>query len=213
MIEMVEREKVVFKPNSIFEYNNLRKELLGIIEIIIYVFLGLFLLSYFVFFKESNLFIFQWIRGILTFIQTITIQNSVTILETFYTALLGGLFFIFLPNELLFIKFLKNHNPLILLIFFMVGLSLSYWADYFIGLKFAKLVKHIIGAKNFHKTKGIINKYGKTGIFLFNLLPFPSQQLTAILGTFKYNKARFYSLFLAGQLTKYVVIIFAISLF
>ena len=55
-----------------------------------------------------------------------------------------------------------------------------------------------------------MNKYGATVIFGFNALPMPSQPLAAILGVVKYNKTRFYVLFITGQLAKYIVI--AISL-
>lgn len=202
---MTEQEKLIFKENSIFEYNNLRKELIGIIQIIVYTILVLLVLSYFIFFKNSDFFIFQGVRYFVTAIYT-QIQAG-TLLGSFYTACFGGLFFIFLPNEIIFTTFLGKNNPYLILLIFLIGLSCSYWANYYIGLKFAKVVKHIIKAENFYKTKGIINKYGKAAIFLFNVTPLPSQQLTAVLGVFKYNKARFYTFFLAGQTIKYILII------
>ena len=49
----------------------------------------------------------------------------------------------------------------------------------------------------------MLNKYGALTVLVFNATPLPAQALAVILGAFRYNKTRFYVLFLLGQLIKY----------
>ncbi len=191
-----------FSESGLFEYNGLRKYLLGLLQIIGLSLIGLMIVLYFIFFKDMAL--FNFFEGIIS-----SIYNEITsssLLGVVYASFVGGLFFVFLPLEVLFGVFIRNNNPWAVFFIFLFGLCVSYGADYFIGLKFGKFVKHLIGAEKFYETKGILNKYGKFAIFFFNVLPLPSQQLAAILGVFKYNKARFYTFFLIGQVTKLLVI-------
>ena len=128
---------------------------------------------------------------------------SATLLGIFYSSLIGGLFFIFLPMEVIFAKFVNSGYPIaIVFAAYMSGLVISYTADYFIGMKLANASKKIITPRKFYSTKGHINRYGGLAVFIFNVLPLPSQPLAAILGVFKYNKTRFYVYFICGQLVK-----------
>ncbi|MBW2982542.1 VTT domain-containing protein, partial [Candidatus Woesearchaeota archaeon] len=127
-----------------------------------------------------------------------------TPLGILYTTLIGGLFFVTIPLELLFIKFLKaGHFFLLVISFYLLGLLVSFTINYYIGLKLSGLSKKIISPKKFYKTKGVLNRYGSWAIFAFNVLPLPAQPLAVILGVFRYNKTRFYALFILGQLIKY----------
>jgi membrane protein YqaA with SNARE-associated domain len=129
------------------------------------------------------------------------------LLGAFYTSLFGGLFFVFLPMEAVYIRYLKSgFSPFLIILVYVGGFLFSYTANYYIGLKLNNVSKKIISPKKFYKIKGIINRYGAWAIFGFNVLPLPSQPLSTILGVFRYNKKRFYLFFLLGQLIKYTAI-------
>ena len=102
---------------------------------------------------------------------------------------------------------LARPPPFMLVGIYLFGLVLSYTINYYLGMRLANLVQKAITPKKFYKIKGIINKYGVGAIFVFNVLPLPSQPLSAILGVFKYNKTKFYVFFVLGQLIKYSAII------
>ena len=130
-----------------------------------------------------------------------------TLLGVFYTALIGGLFFVFTPLEVFYAKFLgSGHSMLLIFAVYMLGITISYSIDYFLGLKLSRFAKKLISPRKFYSIKGKINKYGSAAVFMFNALPLPSQILTAILGVFKYNKTRFYVFFFLGQIVKLAVI-------
>ncbi|MBN2111702.1 VTT domain-containing protein [Candidatus Woesearchaeota archaeon] len=197
--------KEVFAENRIFAYNRARKTAFGIAVIISAVIAASFLISYFLVLKNSEIAFFVYFSRITSHVVSNIISS--TYLGMFYTALVGGLFFIFMPLEVLFLKSLNSGNSFILiLILYLLGVSISYSVDYFIGLKLSKLSRKLIPPKKFYSIKGKINRYGGWAIFFFNVLPLPSQILAAILGVFRYNTARFYIFLLLGQLVKCIAI-------
>jgi len=201
-----------FSKEELFEYSIRKKKLIGIIQISLVVLSIVLIGLYFLFLKNVDFILFNYVEAIVKFIFSEISKG--TLLGAFYSTLFGGLFFVTIPNELLFMTiYLGKNNPFMLLSVYLIGLSISYMINYFVGLKFAKLVKHLIPPEKFYQAKGALNRYGKLGIFVFNVLPLPSQQLTAILGVFKYNKARFYTFFLLGQAVKYIFLIYAVGYF
>lgn len=201
-----------FSSDELFTYDHREKLFSAILLIatgaVILILIGFYLFAW----RYSENVV---IAGIGSVIGHITSQiSSATLLGVFYGSLIGGLFFVFLPTEALFISYLRaDHNPFLLILIFLSGFLISYTFNYFIGLKLNRLAKNMIGAKKFYPTKSIINRYGGVGVFAFNALPLPSQPLATILGVFKYNKTRFYLLFLSGQLTKYIIITLIFSFF
>jgi membrane protein YqaA with SNARE-associated domain len=201
-----------FNKNEIFEYNTSWNYYLGVFKISIVALIIIFGIIFYFFLRNTNIMFIDFIKSIFSNIYSEIKLGS--ILGAIYTTLFGGLFFVFLPLEVLFITFLDSVNPILLTTIFMIGLSISYMTNYFVGMYFAKFVKHLIGAEQFYKTKGIMNKYGKMTILIMNLTPqMPSQQLAAILGVFKYNKMRFYAFFFLGNLIKFVTIAFLVLQF
>lgn len=201
-----------FSKSEMFEYNNKLNYFLGILKITTITLVICFAIIFYFFLRNTNIVFLDFFTNIISNIYTEI--KAGTMLGAIYTTLFGGLFIVFLPLEVLFITFLNKNNPYTLVLVFMIFLSISYMTNYFVGLNFAKVVKSLIGAKQFYKTKGIINRYGKVAIFLINLTPqMPSQQLSAVLGVFKYNKARFYALFFLANLIKFSVIAFLVLKF
>ncbi|MEE9525869.1 MAG: VTT domain-containing protein [Candidatus Woesearchaeota archaeon] len=200
-----------FGESKIFKYNKFNKVLFGTGVIIIVLFLILLITSY-LFLKDSNIWLFKNLNFLIShFTKHI---SGASLLGALYSTMIGGLFFLSIPLELLFIKFFNSGRPImIILLFYFIGLFISYSINYFIGLKLSGVSKKLISPKKFYKLKGILNRHGAWAIFVFNAIPLPSQLFAAILGVFRYNKTRFYVFFLLGQLTKYVGLIIILSFF
>jgi len=204
---MEKEEGGSFEKSRIFSYNLWNKRRFVFFAILIAVVLILFSLYYFFGLRDSEFFLIQWTNA---FVNNITSEiAALTLLGAFYAALFGGLFFIPSPTEVIFIAFVVKLNPILLILIFMIGTIISYELNYFIGLKLSELSKRVIGYKQFYKFKGFTNKYGMWTIFLFNLLPLPSQPLATILGVFRYNRGKFYIAFISGELLKFIVIAIA----
>jgi membrane protein YqaA with SNARE-associated domain len=130
------------------------------------------------------------------------------LLGAFYSTLFGGLFFIPIPIEAIYIGFLKaGQNAILITLAFLLGITVAYWINYHVGFWLSGISKKIIGMKTFYKTKIIFNRYGPLGIFIFNALPLPSQPLCTILGVFNYNRKKFWVYTMSGQVTKYLAMI------
>lgn len=195
-----------FTKANMFAYNFHKKSRFIFYSVLIGILIVGIAIWYILYLKNSNFFI---IKGISTFVSHVANNiKSFNALGSFYTTLFGGLFFIPTPIELLFIAALKigKITPVILIALYLAGLIISFTLNYFIGMKLSNISKKIIGAKKFYKIKGLLNKYGMGTIFVFNVLPLPAQPLATILGVFRYNKSKFYLMFILGQMIKYTVI-------
>ncbi len=211
-MDFLSDEKNSFNENRIFTYNKARKIAFGT-SLILGVFLILSFVLVYIFVLRGSQF------GFIIFLENIwagiagNIAGS-TLLGVFYTTLIGGLFFIFMPLEIMFARFLGAGNPfVIVLLLFLLGLVISYTVNYLVGWRLSGISKKLITPRKFYKIKSIINRHGAVAIYAINALPLPSQPLAAILGVFRYNKTRFYVFFLLGQLTKYIVIGFGLYYF
>ena len=126
----------------------------------------------------------------------------------FYTGIIGGLFFIPLPQEAFFYYGLSKGNPLFLsLLTINSGYLIAQGINYFIGLKFNKYFFYFVSKRKLYKARRFINKHGGKGVFLFNLFPLPAPLLTFSLGIAKYNLYRLSFYILLGVAFKYFLII------
>jgi membrane protein YqaA with SNARE-associated domain len=195
-----------FTKDGMFEYNAGRKRLFLLTTALIVFAIGSVIASYFIWFKHFDFFI---INGVEAFFRYIGTQiKEETFLGTFYAALFGGFFFVVMPMDALFIKFISSgHNPIILVLLYNLGLLISFTGNYYIGARFSELTKKLVTPEKFYSIKIKLNTYGGWAIFVINAVPMlPAQPLSALLGVFKYNKAKFYAYFLPGQLVKYSII-------
>jgi len=193
----MELEKTAF-----FEYNIKKKRIEGGIKLLL---IGLFILviltHFFNFFPNSIInIIFDFLKQQF---------SGKSLLSPFFIGLIGGLFFISVPIEVLFISLIYSLdlNPWVIAAFLFIGLSISYPIDYFIGKLFSKYATKLVSPKQFYKIKAKLNRYGKGVIFLFNVLPLPSQILTFICGVFKYNKIRYFTIWLIAWTIKLSIIV------
>lgn len=198
-------EKKVFSEKSIFIYNKTQKILFGISLIVGALIIVSIALVYLFVLRDYDI---PWISGLSNVITNITsnIGNS-TLLGVAYASFIGGLFFIYIPLELFFARFIvAGNNFFLVLLIYISGILVSYSINYIVGLKLSGTSKRIISPKKFYSFKSRINKYGALAIFVFNVLPLPSQILAVILGVFRYNRPRFYFFLLVGQVIKCVII-------
>ena len=195
-----------FSRGNMFAYNFHKKRQFIFYSILIGILILAFIVYYVLYLKNSDFFIIKWINFFINHIASNV--KSFNALGSFYTTLFGGLFFIPTPIEIVFIAALKMGNifPFTLIALYMAGLIIAFTLNYFIGMKLSNTSRRIIGAKKFYKIKALLNKHGIWTIFLFNVTPLPAQPLATILGVFRYNKAKFYLMFISGQAIKYTVI-------
>lgn len=198
-----------FTKGNMFSYNFDKKRKFVFYSILIGILILAVIIYYILYLQNSDFFIMKGINSFVNHI--VTNIKSFSTLGAFYTTLFGGLFFIPTPIEILFVATLRASitTPAILIGLYISGLIVSFTFNYVIGMKLSDFSKRIIGAKKFYKIKGFLNKYGMWGVFAFNVLPLPSQPLATILGVFRYNKSKFYLMFISGQLIKFTLITLA----
>ena len=133
--------------------------------------------------------------------------KEVTPAGLFYTGLIGGLFFVFVPLEVLFYStVLRGGEPYLSVFLMVTGFCLAQIVNYAIGAKLSPVIMHLVSKKKVYKARRFINKYGAWGIFLSNLSPFPSEILTFALGLTRYNVYRLFILTIIGSTIKYSAI-------
>jgi len=203
---------ITFREDRIFRYDRFNKIGFSLSLIVTIAAIITLVITYF-FLRNTDIYIFQLINSVITHFSSQV--GGATPLGMLYTTLFGGLFFLSVPLEVLFIKFLNAGHPIIILfLFYFIGLIVSFTANYYIGYKLSSLSKRLISPKKFYKAKGLLNRYGAWAVFGFNALPVPATQMfIVVLGVFRYNKTRFYVFFLLGQLVKYIAITLFILLF
>lgn len=198
------KETVEFKEDKIFLYEKWAKIGFGIFMIFAGALFVSLIVSYF-FLKDSDITFFRIMNSFISHI--IVNMSASSVAGMFYTTFFGGLFFITIPIEVFFVKYLGAGYAFynVILVYFL-GIAFSYTVDYLIGLKLSGLSKKLISPKKFYKLKGLLNKWGSLAVLFFNATPLPSQHLSVILGVFRYNKTRFYVFVFLGQLIKYLYI-------
>jgi len=190
---------------------NMREKELDIIYITSAIFFSILVLAlYFVLFREMEFFSSSFLAAVVHHIGSEI--ASLSVLGIFYANIIGGFFFTPVPIEAISLQAInKNGNGWVYLIAIMAGTFISYTFNYVFGLKLSNFSRKLISVKKFYQMKTWINRYGIYGVFVFNLLPFASQQLIFVLGVFRYNKTRLIVFSFLGQLLKNIAIILGIQ--
>lgn len=150
--------------------------------------------------KQNNL-----IQSIISLTKLKSVELTVS--DLFFTGLLGGLFFIMMPLEVMFYSsIIKGSSPLLSIFMMVSGFVLAQAINYYIGIKFSPLVMNFVSKKKVYSVRRFINKHGSYGVFLINLSPLPSEILTFALGIAKYNSYRMFTFVILGTLLKYFTI-------
>lgn len=137
-----------------------------------------------------------------------------TLLGLFYITSLGALFFLSIPVEVSFVYFLTlDHNAALVVMTALFGSMVGLTINYFIGFLFGEKVFRYFLKEKFDKFKETLDRFGG-GIILFgNIIPFPSELFSAILGSTKYNFKKFIIYTFIGRVMKFSLIFFAKDLF
>ena len=133
--------------------------------------------------------------------------KKTTPLGIFYLSFFGNLLLVPLPTEIPFFIGLTKGNPFMLSLFLAIaGIIPSQAINYIIGTKFHKIIFTFISTKKIYKVKRWVDNYGPYALFIFNLLPLPSNELVFALGIAKYNVTRLFVSILFGSLIKFLAI-------
>ena len=194
----------VFKT-ELFVYNRTQKRVKGIAFILGGIVLAGLIAAYLLFFRDINPFAGTFVESV--FVHVKHHISALSYLGMFYVTFFGGLFFLSVPIDLIFIMGMGHNNPILLALVALAGLFPSYYIDYFIGKKFSGAARKIVSVKQFYKIKTAINKRGQIAIFLFNAGPMGSQLVTFVCGVFRYNPKRLFLMTALGQVTKYVFMV------
>jgi len=191
-----------FNEHAMFTYDYYKKLGAAIGIYFLIVASVLFCAYYFFFLRTADNFFVNSVNLVLEHVSSNIKEFSM--LGGFYASFFGGLFFIPFPTELVYIGFLRAGQGIVVMgIVFLLGIVLSYWLNYQIGYWLSGISKKLIGARTFYKTKIFFNKYGPLGIFLFNVVPLPSQPLCTVLGVFNYNRKKFWFYTMLGEVIKF----------
>lgn len=128
--------------------------------------------------------------------------DNKTSYAAFYTGLIGGLFFLTVPLEAIFVG-LVGESVVGSVLGIILGITISYAFNYGIGYSLSKLTRRLVGPQKFFWLKTLLNKYGAPLILVLNLIPMVGQSFTALLGVIKYNKTRLALYTLVAQFIKY----------
>jgi membrane protein YqaA with SNARE-associated domain len=197
--------------HEFFSYHERKKKQGAVIYLVSLTMLFAIIITYIMFFRDFNPIAGTQLQAV--FGHMMHEITGFTILGMFYITLIGGLFFVPSGIEPYFLKALMVNNDLLLLIVALTGCAISFSVDYMIGFKFAAISRKLISIKQFYKIKGIVNKKGAIAILLFNIIGQGAQQVTFIMGVFRYNKTRLIILTAAGHLIRFGVLILISKLF
>ena len=192
--------------NPLFIYENsneYRKNVLLITLFIITTLLAVSLFFWEIIYKTAST------NSVFNSLKSLTVLqfSEVSLAGLFYIGLIGGLFFVLMPIELLFYgSVVKGSNPWLAIFMIISGLLLSQLINYFLGSRLNPVFINLVSKRKVYQVRRFINKYGGYGVFLSNLTPLPSELLTFALGIAKYNIYRLFIFTFIANLIKYVLI-------
>ncbi len=126
-----------------------------------------------------------------------------TLLGLFYASFFGSLFFIVLPIELLFVYYLSlgYSVPLVIaltMIGNLMGLCLDYLFGFVVG---AKILKFFLRRK-FDRFHDMTTKWGAVVLLIGNIIPFPIQPVSVVVGSARYSFKKFFFFTVIGIFVK-----------
>jgi membrane protein YqaA with SNARE-associated domain len=195
---------------DLVEYNKNHKRFQGLVLFGIVCAAVIVVSVYFGFLRDLGLFKDTFL-GIF-FSHFVSEVKNFTFLGFFYIYFFGGLILIFIPAEpYFFAAFAMGKFHYYDFFAMFAGLLLSYAVNYFIGWRFSKLAAVIVSPKSFYKSKTLVNRWGKWAVLLTNLSSFGCQQVSCVLGVFRYSLFGMLFLTFVGQAVKYLFVFLFLS--
>lgn len=138
-----------------------------------------------------------------------------SLLGLFYIAFFGALFFLPLPVEGVFIYYLTTtaHAPLALLVVALVGNLLGIIIDYAIGWLIGPRILRWFMRDRYDTFCRRLNKAGSFIVVIGNIIPFPIEPLTLVLGATRYGFIRLLIFTVIGKVIKFAMLIVAYRYF
>ena len=131
-----------------------------------------------------------------------------TLLGLFYANFFGGLFFVFLPIEVIYVYYtLLDHSDLLIFIVSMISIMIAMILNYAAGRLLGSTVLKFIMKKKFEWLENLNNKYGAWIIVIGNAIIFPSQLYALIVGATKYPFKKYLAYTALGRTIKYVLLV------
>lgn len=168
---------------------------------------GLFLVVYMLYLKWSI--ILQkspFVNSIYSFMYTNLAGK--TFLGIMMMSFFGGLFFIFLPIEAIFVYYFESgRNMFLVTIAVIIGSLVALYVDYLFGFIFGEKIARKMLKKKFETFAGYLNRFGGFLIIAGNaIFIFPIELASVAIGSLKYNQKKFIIYTLIGKIIKFAII-------
>jgi len=145
-----------------------------------------------------------------SFYQAISAQiEGRTLLGLLYASFFGGIFFVSLPVEVIFLYYLGlNYYVVQIITVVMIGNILGMLFNYGFGrLIGEKIVKYFM-KENYGKFRKKLEKAGAIFILIGNIIPFPIEPFAVFLGAVKYRFSSFLLWTAVGKFVKFIILAF-----
>lgn len=141
------------------------------------------------------------------------IENR-TLFGLFYAAILGALFFMSMPIELIAIYYYTNgYPPILVAISAVVGIIIGNTINYTIGRVLGKRVLNYFFKSGYNVIEEKLHKYGGWIIFGLSIITSPIDIFILICGSMKYPFKKMIKILAFGESLKYIAIYFLIDYF
>jgi len=130
-----------------------------------------------------------------------------TLTGMFYAVFLGSLFFIVFPLEIIYLYYLYGgYNVFEIAGIYLVASVLGLLLDYLIGLLFGERILRYLFKDKLDKFQALGQKYGGFFVFIGNMLIFPIQYFSLLLGSLRYSFKKFLFYTIVGIIIKLVIL-------
>jgi len=132
-----------------------------------------------------------------------------TLLGLLYASFFGGIFFVSLPVEVIFLYYLGlNYYVVQIITVVMIGNILGMLFNYGFGRLIGEKVVKYFMKENYGKFRKKLEKAGAVLILIGNILPFPIEPFAVFLGAVKYRFSSFILWTAVGKFVKFIILAF-----
>lgn len=138
-----------------------------------------------------------------------------SLLGLFYVSFFGALFFLPLPVEGVFIFYLTvtEHSPVLIIAMALAGNLLGLAVDYYTGRLIGPRLLHWFMKDRYERFSHRLNRAGGFLILIGNIIPFPIEPLTLVLGATRYGFMRLLLYSALGKIVKFLALLFGYEYF
>ncbi len=137
-----------------------------------------------------------------------------TLLGMFLSSIIGSFFFVFLPIEFQFAYYATSkHNIFLVGFILLIGNVIGLSGDYLLGHMFGEKLARKALKKKYKTFNKFTEKFAGFFVFFGNLLIFPIEVFSVIVGSSKYTYKKFLLYTFLGKVIKFGVMIFLITQF